>query len=123
ALFADKPLNVSNLPSFRAEHFPYSGPYPWLDQPDALERIDDKLRQGVIHTAQADQCRYWAANGYVILPRLFEASALDEVWDAYEKAIRAGRLTPPKDAAADDDPYPGRLLNPHKKIPAFCRIL
>ena len=35
--FADAPLNTFRLPSFRAEHFPYSGPYPWLDLPDAEE--------------------------------------------------------------------------------------
>ncbi|MFN7998152.1 MAG: phytanoyl-CoA dioxygenase family protein [Bryobacteraceae bacterium] len=123
ALFADEPLNVSKLPSFRAEHFPYSGPYPWLDRPDACERIDEKLRQGLIDRDQADQCRYWSANGYIILPRLFDPAVLDEVWEAYEKAIGSGKLTPPKDPAAEDDAYPGRLLNPHKKVAAFCRIL
>src|SRR5437867_2199674 len=43
-LFAEQPVKLSRLPSFRAEHFPYSGPYPWLDQPDALEQIEVKLR-------------------------------------------------------------------------------
>ena len=60
-LFAEQPLHVSKLPAFRAEHFPYSGPYPWLDQADASERIEAKLRQGEIDAEEAQQCRYWAA--------------------------------------------------------------
>jgi hypothetical protein len=123
-LFAEQPLHVSKLPSFRAEHFPYSGPYPWLDQPDALDRIENKLRQGEIDKEQAEQCRYWAANGYIILGGLFEGCILDDVWNAYEKAIASGKISLPTDAACEDDPYPGRFLNPHKKVGgAFCRIL
>jgi Phytanoyl-CoA dioxygenase (PhyH) len=122
-LFADQPLHVSKLPSFRAEHFPYSGPYPWLDQPDALERIAAKLRQGEISSGEADQCRHWAAKGYIVLDRLIDDRILDEVWEAYENAIRAGKVTPPPDPACEGDAYPGRFLNPHKKIAAFCRIL
>jgi len=122
-LFADQPLHVSRLPSFRAEHFPYSGPYPWLDQPDALDRIEDKLRRGDIAPDEAQQCRYWAANGYIILKNLIGSSVLDEVWAAYERAIRLGKVTLPPEPASDDDPYPGRFLNPHKKMGALCQIL
>jgi hypothetical protein len=35
-LFADQAVRLSQVPAFRAEHFPYAGPYPWLDRPDAL---------------------------------------------------------------------------------------
>jgi hypothetical protein len=122
-LFADQPLSVSKLPAFRAEHFPYSGPYPWLDRPDALDRVEEKLRQGQIDAADAEQCRYWTENGYVILPRLFAGSVLDEVWEANEKAIRTGKIVLPTEPVSQDDPYPGRCLNPHKKIAAFCQIL
>jgi len=122
-LFAEQPLQISKLPSFRAEHFPYSGPYPWLDQPDASDRIESKLRQGEIDGEEAAQCRYWAANGYIVLRALIADPVLDAVWEAYEKAIGSGRIALPPDQASPDDPYPGRFLNPHKKIGAFCRIL
>ena len=122
-LFADQPVRISRLPSFRAEHFPNSGPYPWLDRPDALDRIDLKLQRGEITSAEAEQCRYWAVNGYIILNNLIENQILDEVWTAYEKAIRAGKIILQQEPAAEHDPYPGRYLNPHKKAGAFCRIL
>jgi hypothetical protein len=122
-LFADKPVRISRLPSFRAEHFPYSGPYPWLDQPDALEQIERRLDEGTIDAEQARQCRRWVEHGYIILERLMEDSILDEVWAGYEDAIQSGRIRLPEEPAGEGDPYPGRYLNPHKKVGAFCRIL
>ena len=123
SFFADRSVNISKLPAFRAEHFPYSGPYPWLDRPDAFERIDDKLKAGDISTEEARQCREWSSHGYIILKQLFADEILDDVWGAYERTVRSGRLTLPAEPACDDDPYPGRCLNPHKKVGAFCRIL
>lgn len=122
-MFADQPLKVSKLPSFRAEHFSYSGPYPWLDRPDAEEQIETKLRLGQLTEDQAGLCRYWNANGYIILPNLFDDETLSDVWEAYELAIRSSRVKLAAEPAGEDDPYPGRFLNPHKKIGAFCRIL
>src|SRR5881296_3854996 len=100
-LFADQPVRISKLPSFRAEHFPDSGPHPWLDRPDASDRIDLKLQHGEITRAEAEQCRYWAANGYVILQKLVENRILDEVWSAYEKAIHARKITLQPEPAAE----------------------
>jgi hypothetical protein len=122
-LFAEQPVNISKLPAFRAEHFPCSGPYPWLDRPDAFDRIETKVQHGEITTEEAAQCRYWATNGYVILNNLIEDPILNEVWGAYEKAIGTGKITLPLEPAGEGDPYPGRFLNPHKKIGAFCRVL
>jgi hypothetical protein len=119
-LFADTPLNTSKLPAFRAEHFPYSGPYPWLDQPDALARIDARSE---LTAEEGEQCRHWSEQGYVILNKLIEEPVLAEVWQAYERAIAAGRIRLPAEPASHDDPHPGRFLNPHKKAGAFCRIL
>ena len=121
--FADQPVKISRVPSFRAEHFPYSGPYPWLDQDDALARIDAGLQQREITNDEADLCRSWAANGYIILKNLIESRVLDEVWGAYENAIRNGKIVPPPEPAGENDPYLGRYLNPHKKVGAFCQIL
>jgi hypothetical protein len=48
---------------------------------------------------------------------------LDDVWNAYERAIKAGRIKLEPETAGENDPYPGRYLNPHKKIGALCKIL
>jgi Phytanoyl-CoA dioxygenase (PhyH) len=121
--FAERPVDISGLPSLRARNFPYSGPYPWLDQPDALDRIDAKLKAGELTEYQATQCRYWVENGYIILPGLIDHETLDRVWEAYEQAAAAGVITLPPEPISDDDSYPGRSLDPHLKIDAFCQIL
>lgn len=121
--FADQPINPSSLPSFRAEHFPYSGPYPWLDREDAGSQIDAQLASGLISTTEAGLCRRWVSDGYVILDRLIAPDVLDEVWGGYEKAIHSGKIKLLPEAAGENDPWPGRYLNPHKKVGAFCRIL
>jgi hypothetical protein len=122
-LFADQPVNILNVPSFRAEHFPYSGPYPWLDRPDAAAKIEERLATSQITEAQAQQCRNWERDGYLVLPRLFDPETIDAVWNSYEKAIASGKITLPPEPISTDDPYPGRYLNPHSKCGAFCRIL
>ncbi len=52
---ADKPVNTLRVPAFRAEHFPSSGPFPWLD------RELPPTGRG------AELCRKSIADGYVIL--------------------------------------------------------
>lgn len=121
--FADEPVRLSRLPSFRAEHFPYSGPYPWLDLPDAEQQIAERAAQGILTANEASLCRFWVENGYVILPKLIDDASLDAVWAGYESAVQAGKIRLPAEPAGENDPYPGRSLNPHKKAPAFCRIL
>jgi hypothetical protein len=121
--FAEQPVRVSKLPTFRAEHFPYAGPYPWLDCDDAEAEIARRIGSGAISKTEAERCRYWADNGYVILPGLFDDATLDAVWDAYELAIAAGKIALPDEPVGPVDPHPGRYLNPHKKCGAFCRIL
>ena len=120
---AEVSVSLSKLPSFRAEHFPYAGPYPWLDQPDAANAIDAKLGAGEITADQANQCRFWEQNGYIVIPRLLDDATLNIVWAGYEEAVAKGKITLEPEPAAADDPYPGRYLNPHKKVAAFCRIL
>jgi len=121
--FAAQPVKVSKLPAFRAEHFPSAGPFPWLDLPDAAERIEAKLQAGEITRKEAEQCRFWAKNGYIIVPRLFDPEVLDAVWAGYESAVSRGKIVLPPEPASPEDPYAGRYLNPHKKVGAFCRIL
>lgn len=122
-MFAEKAVKISKLPAFRAEHFPYAGPYPWLDRPDALEQIEEKLRAGEITAGEAEQCRYWHAHGYIVLEKLFDDETLDAVWASYERAAGAGKIKLAAEPAGEGDPYPGRYLNPHKKAAQFCRIL
>jgi hypothetical protein len=121
--FAEQPVRVSKLPAFRAEHFPYAGPYPWLDRDDAEAEISRRIESGIIGQTDAERCRYWAKNGYVILPHLFDGATLDAVWEAYERAVATGRILLPDEKAGPNDPHPGRYLNPHRKCGAFCRIL
>ena len=121
SMFAEQPVKISKLPAFRTEHFPYAGPYPWLYRADALERIEEKLRAGEITREQARQRRHWTSDGYIIVEKLFDEETLDAVWEAYERAVDTGKIKLGANPAGD--PYPGRYLNPHKKVAAFCRIL
>src|ERR1700722_3287043 len=97
--FADQPVNTSRLPAFRAEHFPYSGPFPWLDHDDAAEQIEARLSRKEITPEDAELCRCWAANGYVILNNLIQHEILDDLWAAYEKAIQRGKIELPSESA------------------------
>lgn len=121
--FAEQKVRLSSLPAFRAEHFPYSGPYPWLDRADAAERIGQKLAAGEITPAESELCRKWSTDGYVVLQRAIEPGILDRVWDGYERSIAAGKIQLSADPAGAGDPHPGRFLNPHKRCGAFCEIL
>src|ERR1700712_685188 len=89
-IFAETPVNLVELPSLRAGNFPYSGPHPWLDQPDALEQIEARVQAGRLSAVEAEQRRYWNRNGYIILPKLIDHPVLDNVWEAYEKAVETG---------------------------------
>ncbi len=122
-LFAEKPLKLSKLPSYRAEHFPSAGPYPWLDLPDAEEQIEGRLSRQEISEEQAALCRYWCAHGYVILPKAISDDLLNEIWTTYEQAVACGNIHLDPEPAAEGDPYPGRFLDPHRKSGMFCRLL
>ena len=105
--FAEVPVDVSKLSSLRAEHFPYSGPYPWLDQPDALEQIEARVHDGRLTFDQAEQCRFWVKNGYMIVPKLIDDSTLDLVWEAYEKAVATVSFLWRRNPPAKAIPIPG----------------
>jgi Phytanoyl-CoA dioxygenase (PhyH) len=121
--FAERPVDTARLPSLRANNFPYAGPYPWLDQADAQEQIEARLRDGRLTSEEAVQCRFWSENGYLILPKLIDDATLDKVWSAYENAVAKGVIELKPEPAAEGDPYPGRFLDPHRKVNAFCDIL
>lgn len=110
----DIPVEVATVGAARAENFPSSGPTPWLDRPDAPQRIADRLARREITEQQAALCRKWASDGYVILKGFFSAERLAEVWAAYEAAIADGRVVPPPEEY--EEGMPGRVLNPHFKV-------
>lgn len=119
---ADQPVPTWRLRSFRAENFPGSGPYPWLDRPDAVENIAARLATGKISGEEAAQCRHWVSDGYIIVRGLFDAETLDTVWSAYQRAIDRGKIVLEPESAGAGDPFPGRWLNPHRKVGEFCRV-
>lgn len=121
--FGDQPVDLSLMGSLRADKFPYAGPYPWLDRPDALERIAEKVAAGTLSEKDAEVCRYWVKNGYIILENCVEPSQLDEAWNQYQRAWENGAITLSPDKISPDDPWPGRLLDAHQKVPAFCPVM
>lgn len=121
--FAHMPADLKQIKYFRAEQFPNSGPVPWLDRHDAETQIEAKLAQGILTPAQAEACRKWVRDGYIIIKNLINHEFLDQVWLAYENAIASGKLTPPPEKASPEDPYPGRIINTHKDVPAINQLL
>ncbi|MGH8093925.1 MAG: phytanoyl-CoA dioxygenase family protein [Chthoniobacterales bacterium] len=121
--FAEVKMPENSLEKPRFEKFPYAGPFPWLDQPDAEEQIDAKVAAGVLSEAEAGICRVWSREGYFVLKRALEPELLDEVWAAYEQAIADGTVPLQPESVTPDDPWPGRFLDVHLKVPAFCRVL
>jgi hypothetical protein len=101
---------------FKYEAFPANGPFPWLDLPDAKQKIESRLRDGEITAQQAEWCRKWVDDGYLILEGFFNEKQLDEMWSAYEKAIATGVLKPPVEPLFAGDTLPGRTLNPHFSV-------
>lgn len=113
---AELPVDLSRLPAYRAEYFPDSGPKPWLDG-DGWSRQIESLPPG-----ESALCRQWAESGYVILQKLLPDLLLDTAWQAYEDAVERGGITLEPESAGDGDRLPGRFLNPHKRVRAFCRV-
>lgn len=117
-------VDLKAMRFYRAEAFPADGgPAPWLDRPDAEAEIARRLAAGEIDEADAELCRKWARDGYLILEGFYPEALLDETWAAYEAAIAAGEVTPPQEPLFDRDTRPGRLLNPHFSVPAVDAML
>ncbi|MDP4025662.1 phytanoyl-CoA dioxygenase family protein [Methylobacterium sp. NEAU 140] len=123
AVDADVPVEIGCIKVFRAESFPESGPSPWLDQPDAPAIIDRRVARREITPKQAEICRFWVENGYYVARGAIDPDTIDEAWGAYEAAIARGDLTLAPEKAAEDDPHPGRYLNPHLKVEELDRLL
>lgn len=119
---AELPVDPAAMGALQAHRFPPSGPLPWLDRPDTESIIIDRLTRGELSAGQADLCRRFARDGYVILERFFEPTLCDEVWSHYEAAVQAGRVEPSPERKGQDDPHPGHVMNAHLQVPEIGRL-
>lgn len=112
------PVDLDRVGEFRNEAFPQGAPTAWLDRPDAEREIARKFETGAIDAAQAEACRFWIKNGYLIVSGLLDHPTLDATWAAYEDALAAGAFGERRyanDARSLDD----RQLDPHLRVPAI----
>jgi Phytanoyl-CoA dioxygenase (PhyH) len=122
--FADRPVDLDRMTDYKLENFPESGPLPWLDETDAEARIDQKLRSGELSALEAEQCRSWTRRGFAVLEGFFEPGRLDRIWEAYEEAVRNGRLAlQPEPNRNPADPHPSRSLDSHLIVPQVATLL
>lgn len=114
---AETPVDLYGIDEFRNDAFPRHSACCWLDMPDASLLIDQRLQGGLITPEQAEACRFWIANGYLIVPGLIDPVTLDMTWAAYEEALASGLLGPRiyVDPAQTLDE---RKLDPHLSVPA-----
>lgn len=118
-------IDLGAMGSYRRRAFPATGaPLPWLDQPDAVARISERLASGEITAEEAAWCRKWAIDGYLILDEFYSKEVMDRTWGEYESAIAQGRAKPePHPVYYEGDPLPGRLQNVHLFVPAIDGML
>jgi hypothetical protein len=118
---ADIPVDLKSIAEFRNECFPKHPLSCWLDLPSAETEIDKRLQSGAINAVQADACRFWIENGYLIIPGLIDRETLDMTWAAYEKALDEGVFGPRtyvNAAQTLDD----RKLDPHLSVPLIRQL-
>ncbi len=118
---AEVPVDLGGIRRFRGEAFPKSAPACWLDRPDAPQLVDARLANGAITAVQAEACRFWIANGYLVLPKLVDEATLDAIWADYCAAIDDGRLGSPSLLNAAGT-LRDRTLNPHLRVPSIAAI-
>ena len=123
AFFGEVDVDLAQIRNPRVEKFPEAGPFPWLDREDARAEITKRAGAGTISAADAEQLHYWTDNGYLILEKLIEPELLDEVWNAYQGAVDKGTILLQPEQIGPDDPWPGRCLDPHLKVPEICRVM
>lgn len=114
-------VKYQKISVFRAEYFPQDEPTSWLDREDAEELVAQLLAQGQLSEVDAELCRQWIEDGYVIVKGLFSESTLDAAWADYEQAIANGTITP--EPACSVNNLPGRNLNTHFKVKKIAALL
>ena len=118
----ERPLAGDAVTRFRAGAFPDAGPRPWLDRPDAAAALEAKRALGELTPAEAAFARAWLRDGAVEIAGFFEARRIDAMWEAYERALAARRVTPDAEPTAAE-PLPGRTLNAHFAVPEIAAML
>jgi hypothetical protein len=121
--FAEEPVDLNQFEYFRAGKFPNSGPFPWLDSPNALAEINQQQESGVLSAEEAEYCRQWVRDGIIILKGAIDKSFLDRVWKTYEQKIAEGIVPVQPEKVAEEDPYIGRFLNTHFLVPEINEVL
>lgn len=121
--FSDEPVDLGRVTLFRRESFPDCGPEPWLDRADAEERIEKRLEAGEITPRQAEWCRQWHRDGYLVLERFHDAADLERIWEAVREAVESGRIPLTPDLMVEGGIYEGRLLDLHLLIPELREVL
>jgi hypothetical protein len=116
-------VDLGALPAFRVEHFPRVPGGSWLDRPDYADRIEDQVRAGTLNAKDAELCRQWAEDGYIIIRGMFRPEQLDAAWASYEAAIESGTFGNQKQRDPLSGAYTARILNPHLHIEAFKGVL
>ena len=119
---ADVPVALETLTEFRGDAFPRSGPECWIDAPDALFAVDRKVSLGELSDSDAEMCRKFITQGFYVAEKLIDHETLDRSWREYESAIERGDLSVPAESHGDDDPYPGRVLDPHLLVPGLRNL-
>jgi hypothetical protein len=123
AYFAEVPVDLEALPQFRNEFFPCSGPSCWIDRPDALVVLEERIAAGSIDDVDAELCRGLIVDGYYVAKNLIAEDVLGAVWQAYEKALADNVVSVKPEIHGKGDSFPGRLLDPHLKIPEIYELL
>jgi hypothetical protein len=121
--FADVPVDLEAMPQYRKELFPDSGPQPWIDRPDALAVLEQKIAAKEIDPADAEICRGLIVDGYYIARNLIASDVLDAAWQSYEEALQDNVVSVKPEVHGEGDRFPGRLLDPHLRISEVRDVL
>jgi len=60
---------------------------PWLDRPDANEKLEQHPDFSVFDNATQNQLRQWPENGYLILEKFFDSSTADAINNEIDRLI------------------------------------
>lgn len=122
--FYDAPISVDleRLDAFRNDCFPPCRPTCWIDEPNALLLVDERLSNNEISTADAEMCRKFIVDGYYIVEGLVAPDFIDVIWDSYEAGLKSGAISVHSESHGDGDPWPGRRLDPHIEIPKIREL-
>ena len=113
---APVPVDFNSVRELRNDAFPQGEPDCWLYRIDAMDEIERRLGRGKITQEQAEACRFWVDNGYLVVSGLIDDATLDAAWAAYERALDAGTFGEPKYAPGSTT-MRARELDPHLKVP------